>query len=104
MGRHDPQRRGVRADGAAVRGRRDRRGFRPGGGAGGDQREVPHDVARARFGRRRMTQDHVHWPPEFAARYRASGHWRGQTFGALLTSLAEAYAERTAVVGETARW
>nr|WP_232376770.1 AMP-binding protein [Amycolatopsis aidingensis] len=51
---------------------------------------------------------HVAWPPEFAARYRAAGHWRGQTFGALLSALAAAYAERTAVVGETAgatvRW
>ncbi|GAA1964171.1 (2,3-dihydroxybenzoyl)adenylate synthase [Amycolatopsis minnesotensis] len=47
-----------------------------------------------------MTRDHVPWPPEVAARYRASGHWRGQTFGALLTSLSAAYAERTAVVGE----
>ncbi|WP_181771215.1 (2,3-dihydroxybenzoyl)adenylate synthase [Amycolatopsis pittospori] len=51
-----------------------------------------------------MNPDHVPWPPETAARYRASGYWRGQTFGALLTSLAEAYAERLAVIGETARW
>ncbi len=51
-----------------------------------------------------MNPDHVPWPPETAARYRASGHWRGQTFGKLLTSLAEAYAERLAVIGETARW
>lgn len=52
--------------------------------------------------------DHTPWPAELAARYRAAGHWRGQTFGALLTSLAEAHAERTAVVGESpagpARW
>lgn len=52
--------------------------------------------------------DHVPWPPEAAARYRASGHWRGQTFGRLLTALAAAYADRTAVVGEragtTVRW
>ncbi|MFE0026180.1 (2,3-dihydroxybenzoyl)adenylate synthase [Amycolatopsis sp. NPDC059021] len=44
--------------------------------------------------------DHVAWPPEVAARYRASSYWRGQTFGALLTSVTAAYAERTAVVGE----
>ncbi|MGW4398604.1 (2,3-dihydroxybenzoyl)adenylate synthase [Amycolatopsis nivea] len=44
------------------------------------------------------------WPEETAARYRASGYWRGQTFGALLTSLKEAYADRTAVVGEGQRW
>ncbi|MFD7658825.1 (2,3-dihydroxybenzoyl)adenylate synthase [Actinosynnema sp. NPDC059797] len=52
--------------------------------------------------------DHTPWPPQVAARYRASGHWRGQTFGALLTSLTEAYADRTAVIGErggeTTRW
>ncbi|GAA1340838.1 (2,3-dihydroxybenzoyl)adenylate synthase [Saccharothrix algeriensis] len=48
--------------------------------------------------------DHVPFPPDFAARYRAAGHWRGQTFGALLTSLAAAHAGRTAVVGEGARW
>jgi 2,3-dihydroxybenzoate-AMP ligase len=52
--------------------------------------------------------DHVGWPAEVAARYRAAGHWRGQTFGSLLTSLAAAYGPRTAVVGETedglARW
>ncbi|HET6289377.1 MAG TPA: AMP-binding protein, partial [Amycolatopsis sp.] len=51
-----------------------------------------------------MILDHVPWPPETAARYRASGYWRGQTFGKLLTGLAEAYAERPAVIGETARW
>ncbi|MBB5953731.1 2,3-dihydroxybenzoate-AMP ligase [Saccharothrix tamanrassetensis] len=44
--------------------------------------------------------DHVPWPAEVAARYRASGHWRGQTFGAWLTALTAAYADRTAVVGE----
>lgn len=52
--------------------------------------------------------DHVGWPADVAARYRAAGHWRGQTFGALLTTLAAAYGHRTAVVGESdgvpARW
>ena len=24
------------------------------------------------------------WPPEFVARYRAAGHWRGDTFPAML--------------------
>ncbi|TXS48231.1 (2,3-dihydroxybenzoyl)adenylate synthase [Streptomyces sp. t39] len=51
-----------------------------------------------------MTAGHVPWPPEAAARYRAAGHWRGQTFGALLTSLAAAYPDRTAVVGGDTRW
>jgi 2,3-dihydroxybenzoate-AMP ligase len=45
--------------------------------------------------------DHMPWPPQFAARYRAAGHWRGQTFGRLLTQLAAAYGGRTAVVGDT---
>ncbi|WP_415949188.1 (2,3-dihydroxybenzoyl)adenylate synthase [Streptomyces sp. KLOTTS4A1] len=51
-----------------------------------------------------MTADHVPWPARTAARYRAAGHWRGQTFGALLTSLAAAYGGRTAVVGGETRW
>ncbi|WP_181783036.1 (2,3-dihydroxybenzoyl)adenylate synthase [Pseudonocardia pini] len=48
--------------------------------------------------------DHTPWPPELAARYRAAGHWRGQTFGAWLTALSRAYAERVAVIGEDHRW
>ncbi|GAA2581305.1 AMP-binding protein [Actinomadura fulvescens] len=52
--------------------------------------------------------DHVPWPADVAARYRAAGYWRGQTFGALLTSLAHAHAGRLAVAGERAgtvtRW
>ncbi|GAA2998974.1 (2,3-dihydroxybenzoyl)adenylate synthase [Actinokineospora diospyrosa] len=55
-----------------------------------------------------MTLEHTPWPEDVAARYRAAGHWRGQTLGALLTALAEAHATRTAVVGErdgvTSRW
>ncbi|MFG3105017.1 (2,3-dihydroxybenzoyl)adenylate synthase [Streptomyces sp. NPDC048182] len=38
------------------------------------------------------------WPAEFAARYRAAGHWRGQTFGALLRERAAEHPDRTAVV------
>lgn len=45
--------------------------------------------------------DHVGWPPEVAARYRAAGHWRGQSFGTWLSLLAAAYPDRTAVVGRT---
>ncbi|MEV0675456.1 AMP-binding protein [Actinosynnema sp. NPDC050436] len=55
-----------------------------------------------------MSTDHTPWPAADAARYRALGHWRGQTFGSWLTSLAAAYADRTAIVGErdgeTVRW
>ncbi|OLT44714.1 2,3-dihydroxybenzoate-AMP ligase [Saccharomonospora sp. CUA-673] len=42
------------------------------------------------------------WPAADAARYRALGYWQGQTFGTWLSGLAEAYAERTAVVGVSA--
>jgi 2,3-dihydroxybenzoate-AMP ligase len=51
-----------------------------------------------------VNPDHVPWPAETAARYRARGYWRGQTFGSFLTSVAGTYPARTAVVGETARW
>ncbi|WP_033289506.1 (2,3-dihydroxybenzoyl)adenylate synthase [Amycolatopsis jejuensis] len=46
----------------------------------------------------------VPWPDDIAARYRASGYWRGQTFGSLLTSLKEAHGDRIAVVGGSQRW
>ncbi|MBN9737155.1 MULTISPECIES: AMP-binding protein [unclassified Pseudonocardia] len=45
--------------------------------------------------------DHVAWPPEVAARYRAAGYWHGRSFGAWLSLLAAAHPERTAVVGRT---
>ncbi|MFJ7212927.1 (2,3-dihydroxybenzoyl)adenylate synthase [Amycolatopsis sp. NPDC098790] len=51
-----------------------------------------------------MSVDHVPWPAEFAARYRAWGYWRGQTFGAFLTSVARAHAGRIAVAGGGQRW
>lgn len=52
-----------------------------------------------------MTElDHTPWPPDLAARYRAAGYWRGQTFGRLLTLLAAAYGDRTAIVGGATRW
>ncbi|MBQ0827124.1 (2,3-dihydroxybenzoyl)adenylate synthase [Streptomyces tagetis] len=38
------------------------------------------------------------WPDEFADRYRAAGHWRGETFGSMLRDRAEAHPDRTAVV------
>ncbi|MFI0408057.1 (2,3-dihydroxybenzoyl)adenylate synthase [Actinomadura sp. 3N508] len=43
------------------------------------------------------------WPPEAAARYRDAGHWRGETFGALLARLAAEHAARTAVVAGPSR-
>ncbi|MFR9795051.1 (2,3-dihydroxybenzoyl)adenylate synthase [Streptomyces sp. MS06] len=38
------------------------------------------------------------WPPAFAERYRAAGHWRGGTFGGMLRERAAAHPERTALV------
>ncbi|SDP28629.1 2,3-dihydroxybenzoate-AMP ligase [Streptomyces sp. cf386] len=38
------------------------------------------------------------WPEEFAARYRAAGHWRGETFGGMLRERAAAHPDRVALV------
>ncbi|POM23704.1 2,3-dihydroxybenzoate-AMP ligase [Actinomadura rubteroloni] len=46
----------------------------------------------------------VPWPADAAAHYRAAGYWRGETFGALLRSVASRHAGRTAVVGGDHRW
>ncbi|WP_345943305.1 (2,3-dihydroxybenzoyl)adenylate synthase [Streptomyces sp. SID8352] len=50
------------------------------------------------------------WPTDFAERYRAAGHWKGQTFGGMLRERAAAHPDRVAVVdpgdgpGTTRRW
>ncbi|GAA2491441.1 (2,3-dihydroxybenzoyl)adenylate synthase [Streptomyces thermolineatus] len=47
------------------------------------------------------------WPAEFAERYRAAGHWRGETFGRMLRERAAAHGDRVAVVdpaGDGRRW
>lgn len=44
------------------------------------------------------------WPEDFAARYRESGYWRGETFGALLRERAARHGERLAVIGGHQRW
>ncbi|MEW5352677.1 (2,3-dihydroxybenzoyl)adenylate synthase [Streptomyces sp. 16-176A] len=38
------------------------------------------------------------WPEEFAERYRAAGHWRGETFGGMLRERAAAHPDRIALV------
>ncbi|MDY0811911.1 (2,3-dihydroxybenzoyl)adenylate synthase [Kitasatospora purpeofusca] len=38
------------------------------------------------------------YPAEFAARYRADGHWRGETFGSMLRERAAAHPDRIAIV------
>ncbi|WP_436791529.1 (2,3-dihydroxybenzoyl)adenylate synthase [Yinghuangia sp. YIM S10712] len=43
------------------------------------------------------------WPDEFADRYRAAGHWRGDTLGDLSRAWARTWPERTAVVDEKGR-
>ncbi|MFC4054929.1 (2,3-dihydroxybenzoyl)adenylate synthase [Actinomadura syzygii] len=44
------------------------------------------------------------WPDETAARYRAAGYWRGETFSALLSRLAAEHTDRVAVVDGRRRW
>ncbi len=44
------------------------------------------------------------WPDDMAARYRAKGYWRGETFSQLLRSRAEAQGDAVAVVGMDKRW
>jgi len=44
------------------------------------------------------------WPTEFAARYRAAGYWRGETFSGFLRERAGAHPDRLAVVAGTNRW
>lgn len=44
------------------------------------------------------------WPADLVARYRAAGHWRGETFPAMLRERAQRFAERTAIVGGDERW
>lgn len=39
------------------------------------------------------------WPADFVQRYRAAGHWRGETFPALLRERAQRFGDRIAVVG-----
>lgn len=55
-----------------------------------------------------MTADHLPgcptWPAEFAARYRAAGYWRGETFGAWLRGLAARHGEQVAVICGARRW
>lgn len=44
------------------------------------------------------------WPDEFVARYRAAGHWRGETLPGFLRERAERYADDLAVVSHDTRW
>lgn len=44
------------------------------------------------------------WPADLAARYRARGYWRGETFSDLLRTQAAERPEATAVVGGETRW
>lgn len=44
------------------------------------------------------------WPEELAARYRAKGYWRGETFGQMLRDRAAAQGGRLAVIDGATRW
>lgn len=44
------------------------------------------------------------WPEDLARRYRAAGHWRGETFPALLRERAAAHPDRIAIVDGERRW
>ncbi|MFF2953830.1 (2,3-dihydroxybenzoyl)adenylate synthase [Kitasatospora sp. NPDC057965] len=47
---------------------------------------------------RRVLAGFTPCPAEFAERYRAAGHWRGETFGSMLRERAAAHPDRIAVV------
>nr|WP_209443084.1 AMP-binding protein [Falsiroseomonas frigidaquae] len=44
------------------------------------------------------------WPAEAATRYRAAGHWRGETFPGFLRQRAAAHPGALAIIGGTQRW
>jgi len=44
------------------------------------------------------------WPEEFAARYRAAGYWRGETFPGFLRARAEERPEAEAIIAGDVRW
>lgn len=44
------------------------------------------------------------WPAECAARYRAKGYWRGETFGDMLRARAARHPDRLAVTDAAHRW
>ena len=43
------------------------------------------------------------WPEDRVTRYRAAGHWRGETFPAFLRERAQRYADEVAVVAGDVR-
>lgn len=51
-----------------------------------------------------MTRPSQIWPEQFAARYRALGYWRGETFPAMLRDRAQAHPDQEAIVGGDTRW
>ncbi len=44
------------------------------------------------------------WPEDVAARYRAAGHWRGETFPAFLRARAERHPDAIAIIGGGQGW
>ena len=50
-----------------------------------------------------MLEGMVHWPAEFASRYRTEGYWAGTTLGGAFDRAVATYSHREAVVGEDKR-
>ncbi|MCE7082448.1 (2,3-dihydroxybenzoyl)adenylate synthase [Streptomyces sp. ST2-7A] len=59
---------------------------------------APVVAPRATAGPPVAGRDWTPWPEEFAARHRAAGHWRGETFAGVLRDRAAAHPDRIAVV------
>ncbi|MDP2713163.1 MAG: (2,3-dihydroxybenzoyl)adenylate synthase [Solirubrobacteraceae bacterium] len=57
-----------------------------------------------RLGTTLDARDVVPWPPALAARWRALGYWRGETFGSMLRERAVARPDHVAVVAGRERW
>ncbi len=51
-----------------------------------------------------LVPDFTPWPDDFARRYRAAGHWTGETLGAMLHARAQAHPQRLALVCGQRRW
>jgi 2,3-dihydroxybenzoate-AMP ligase len=51
-----------------------------------------------------MTRPRQVWPSDFAARYRARGHWRGETLDGMLCDRAASHPDRAAVVFAGGSW
>src|SRR5690606_37453171 len=80
--------------------------------SGRDLREVRCPAARPRYRRgrahllrsRSVSIPRQVWPPDFAARYRQNGCWRGETLGGFLRERAARTPDHLAMVQDNVRW